>query len=78
MENKLNEIIYQNSLIKINQNLYITNSQKDVLKKYNIPFQTCQNLKELIFLLQEYIDEEEIDEILLQISEFDYYQNTKK
>lgn len=79
MENELNEILQQNSLIKINPNLYITKYQKDILEKHNIPFQSCQNPKELIFLLQDVLDEDDdLEEILAQISEFDYYQNTQK
>ena len=78
IENELNKIIIDNQLNKINDNIYLTNYQINILNKHNIPYKDCNDLKQLIFILQDLIDEDEIEDILEQISEFDYYNKTNK
>ncbi len=75
------EILKNNTLEKINENLYLTNYQKQVLENYHIPFQNCKNAKELLFYLSDITDEEEYDEleeVARQIDEFSYYHETHK
>lgn len=71
-----------NSLVDIGNGLLLTNKEIEVLKNYNIPYNNCKNLKELIFLLEgaidEYDDSEDLLEIESSISERDYYLNTNK
>ena len=53
----------------------------DELKKYNIEYEKCINLKELIFYIEDILQEEDLsdlEEIEKSISERDYYENTNK
>ena len=77
MDQEFNNLINQNKLNKINNNIYLTNKQIDILNNHQINYQNCQDLKELLFLIDD-IDDEEIEEIALEISELNYYQYTNK
>ena len=77
MEQEFNNLINENKINKINDHIYLTNKQIEVLNNHQVNYQDCHDLKELLFLIDD-IDDEEIDEIALEISELDYYQYTKK
>ena len=66
-------------LNKINDNLYLTNKEIEVLDRYNIDYHT--SIEELMFNLDEILNEndnEDLEEVSNSISEFNYYHNTKK
>ena len=66
-------------LNKINDNLYLTNKEIEVLDRYNINYNT--SIEELMFNLDEILNEndyEDLEEVSNSISEFNYYHNTKK
>lgn len=61
--------------------LYLTDRQAATLKQYGFDYNKYNNLKSLILDLDNYLNEnesEELEEILYEISEFDYYHNTNK
>lgn len=71
-----------NSFQNIN-GMMLTNHEIEVLNRYKIPYQKCNNLKEIIFEIEEILDnmdivDEDLDYISSTISERDYYQNTNK
>lgn len=72
---------YSNSFNDIN-GLLLTNKEINVLKNYEIKYFNCNNLKDLIYLIEDKIEEydspEELLEISESISERDYYVNTNK
>ena len=66
-------------LNKINDNLYLTNKEIEVLKRYDINYNT--SIEELMFNLEEILNEndyEELEEVSNSSSEFNYYHNTNK
>ncbi len=77
MEQEFNNIINDNKINKINDHIYLTNKQIEVLNNHQVNYQNCHDLKELLFLMDD-IDDEEIDEIAMDISELNYYQYTNK
>ena len=86
MEYDLDKIINEmdfksNSLNDIN-GLLLTNKEIEVLNRYNIDYKKCISLKEIIYLIEDIIeDEDDIEDLELisqSISERDYYQNTNK
>lgn len=77
MEQEFNNIINENKINKINDSIYLTNKQIEVLQNHQIAYQNCHDLKELLFLIDD-IDDEEIEEIAMDISELNYYQYTNK
>ena len=84
MKNEINEILKQiedNKLVKINNNLYLTNSQIDILERNNIDYETSNSLRDLMIKIENVIDFEENEELELlldNLSERNYYENTKK
>ena len=68
-------------LKKVNKNLSLSQEQIDILKSYNIDYQNCKNLGELIFELEEIFNEtgdDIINNLLDVLQERDYYENYKK
>ena len=66
-------------LNRINDNLYLTNKEIEVLERYDINYNT--SIEELMFNLEEILNEndyEDLEEVSNSISEFNYYHNTKK
>ncbi len=67
------------NLNKINDNLYLTNKEIEVLDRYDIDYHT--SIEELMFNLDEILNEndyEDLEEVSNSIAEFNYYHNTKK
>jgi len=63
--------------------LLLTNREIEVLDKYKIPYKNCSDLKQVLFEIEEVINdmdivEDDLDYISSTISERDYYQNTNK
>ena len=72
-----------NSFVNVGNGLMLTNKEIDILKQYKIDYTSCKSLKEIIFEIEEIIQDmdivdEELDYISSTISERDYYQNTNK
>jgi len=78
----LNNIDFDNNkLIKINNNLYLTNIQIDILKRYNIDYETSNSLRDLMIKIEtilDYEDIEELENLLTNLTERNYYENTNK
>lgn len=81
LENDIENIIEQNTLEKVNDKVYLTKYQIQVLEENNIPYKSCNTMSELIFLLSDIAEEEEFDElesVARQIEEFHYYNEVRK
>lgn len=80
--NILNNINFDNNkLIKVNNNLYLTNNQIDILKRYDIDYITSNSLRDLMIKIENILDYEDIEELenlLTTLTERNYYENTKK
>ncbi len=67
---------------KINDKLYLNDYQIDILNYYKIDYNACTTAKDLLFLIDRILEEEDgledLDAISKEISEFDYYHNTNK
>ena len=78
----LNNIDFEsNRLVKINNKLYLTNYQIEILNKYNIDYKSLGNLSSIIYVAEEILEEDEyedLDEIIRELSERNYYENTNK
>ncbi len=70
------------SLQKCENNISLTNYEISVLNKYKINYKNCSSLKDVIFLieqsLEEYDELDDLEEISQTIAERDYYVNTNK
>ncbi len=60
----------------------LTKKEINILNKYNIDYQKCKSLKEVLYEIEKVIDFlgdiEQLDSISETIAERDYYQNTNK
>lgn len=78
----LNNIDFEsNRLVKINNKLYLTNYQIEILNKYNIDYKNLGNLSSIIYVAEEILEEddyEDLDEIIRELAERNYYENTNK
>lgn len=84
IEDLVNKTINNNSLVKINDALYLKKYQMEMLTYYHIEYQNCSSVSEILFLIDEALDNEEVEdydkleELALSLQEFQYYHNTNK
>ena len=85
IEELLNAIDFEkNKLQKTKQDLFLTNYEIAVLKKYHIDYDNCKTAKEILQKVENIIsdldelEQEELDQVEMSIAERDYYQNTNK
>lgn len=73
---------HSNSLVEIGNNIFLTNKEIEILKSYEINYSSCNSLKEILYLIEKEILENEDNDDLMEtsysISERDYYYNSKK
>lgn len=75
---------YKNYLsIDNKKGLLINQSDIYILDKYNFDYKKYSNLSSLIFDIDNYLntsieDNEDLEEVLIRLSEFHYYNETKK
>lgn len=84
IEEYVDTIINDNKLRKVN-NIYLSKRQIDILDKYKIEYKNIKNIKELIFNVENYINENfqyeelsDLESLSQELSEFNYYYNTRK
>lgn len=64
---------------KIKNGLFLSQEQIDILEEYNIDYMNCNNLSDLIFMVENLgIDDDVIVNLLDVLAERDYYENYKK
>ena len=67
---------------KRNNNLVLRDSQIEILKKYNINYETHTSLKSLIFEIEEILnyetDLEDLEQLSEELEEMSYYYYTNK
>jgi hypothetical protein len=77
--NELNNV--SRDMHKNYNGIYLTDSEVNILKSNGFDINKYSNIKELMFDLEEEIEEsdnDELDMILSSIAEFNYYHNTNK
>jgi len=81
LETLISNAINDNSLVKINDKIYLTKYQIAVLERFHIEYNSCSDIKEILFLIDDYLEtdyEEELDELAKSLQEFSYYNFTHK
>lgn len=79
----VSEIDFNSNALRSVGNVLLTNREIEVLDQYNVEYKKCSSLKEILFEIEEIInddclDSEELELVAMSISERDYYQNTNK
>lgn len=84
IEDLIKEAINKNSLIKVNDQLYLKQYQIEVLDFYHIEYKKATTVSEILLLIEEVLendfslDTDALDEVALSLQEFNYYHNTNK
>ena len=77
----IQETLNKNKLVKVNEKIYLTTYQIEILKKYQIPYESCNTINEIVYYMQELLEDEEyedLENVSLSLSEMDYYHYYKK
>ena len=85
-DEEINEIakksIYDNKLNKISDNLYLSNRQIEILKRYEIDYKKFNDITSLMYevetAVEEVYDADDLQALSIELSEFNYYHNTNK
>lgn len=73
-----------NFLKRRNNDIFLTDNQVKVLNKYGIDYQKYTSLSELIFDLEQYLNNSynsysgDLEIVSQELSEMNYYQNTRR
>ena len=69
-------------LVKRSNGLLLSNNDVSILERYDINYNSCKTLEELIYLIERYLDDTDecidLEELSIKLSEFNYYHNTNK
>lgn len=65
-----------------NNNIYLSDNQIEILKRYNIDYQKYNSISSLLFDVEEILNsgmgEDDLEILSNDIQEFNYYNNTNK
>jgi hypothetical protein len=79
---EIKEAAFKNFYKEIKNKLYLKDNQISILEKYNIDYTSVSDMKELVFMIEEVLEEcfypEDLEQVSLELSEFNYYNNTNK
>lgn len=70
-----------NMIKSCGNDIYLSDIQINILKQYGFNYEKYSSVKSLIFDIEEYLNEnydEELDNVVSSLSEFNYYHNTNK
>ena len=88
--NNFNEIINSldfelDELKQVKKNIYLNNREMQILKMYDIDFQDCVDMNDLLFKIDDVLNDlydnsdiEDLEWVSSSISERNYYMNTNK
>lgn len=67
---------------KVKEDIFLSENQCQILSSYGINPYECSSIKDLIFQIEEVLDDnpdaDELENVSKEISEFYYYSNTNK
>lgn len=77
-----NNLDLDDKFVSIN-NFMLKKTEMEVLDRYDIDYENCNSLKDVIYLIDEvfqnsYDDMVDLEEVSISISERDYYVNSNK
>lgn len=84
IETIVDEIDIKNNFrINRGNDIYLSNNQISILERNKIDYKKYSSLSSLIFDIEEYLNttleiDNELDELLTDLSELNYYKNTNK
>lgn len=58
--------------------MYLSNNEIKILEKYNVNYNNYDSLSSLIFELNEIEGDDDLEQLAIELSEFNYYNNQNK
>lgn len=79
----IEENFNKRSLKQRKNGIYLSDEQINILEKYNINYLNYNNINELIFYIEDYLNNsymelEDLESVSEALSNFNYYNNTNK
>lgn len=69
----------ENDLKKERENkMFLSNNEVKTFEKYNIDYKKYDNMSSLIFDLNEIDGDDDLEQLAIELSEFNYYNNQNK
>ena len=82
MDEAILKDINKSFLKDVGNGILLSSNEIDILNRYGIDYKNCKSVSELIFKIENYLNEVEdsvdLDELSIRLSEFNYYNNTNK
>lgn len=84
LENVLKQIdISKSFLHDVGNGILLSNEEEIVLTNYQIDYKNCKSIEELIFKIEDYLNDSnlelpDLDNLSSRLSEYNYYNNTNK
>lgn len=80
IENLVKEINFEeNSIAYIKNDIVLTNKEVNMLKEINFNYELYTNMSSMLMALDEVVDDDpELEEVLKDISDRNYYMNVNK
>ena len=84
INNLIEEDLHTNFHNKYGNDIYLTDKEKEVLERYDFNINNYNSVKSLILDISEYLDDnldlelDDLEDVLTNLSEFNYYHNTNK
>ncbi len=74
------EFVFDTDDLKIERKnkMYLSNNEIKTLEKYNINYNNYDSLSSLIFDLNEIEGDDDLEQLAIELSEFNYYNNQNK
>ena len=74
------EFVFDTDDLKIERKnkMYLSNNEIKILEKYNVNYNNYDSLSSLIFDLNEIDGDDDLEQLAIELSEFNYYNNQNK
>ena len=74
------EFVFDTDDLKVERKnkMYLSNNEIKTLEKYNVNYNNYDSLSSLIFDLNEIEGDDDLEQLALELSEFNYYNNQNK
>ena len=74
------EFVFDTDELKIERKnkMYLSNNEIKTLEKYNVNYNNYDSLSSLIFDLNEIEGDDDLEQLAIELSEFNYYNNQNK
>lgn len=73
----------ENNFVKVRkEDIYLSDADMKILEKYEIDYNSYSNMQELLFSIEDILNnnytDSDLEELLIKLSEYNYYFKTNK